>query len=109
MIVRINLMTRFFTDATFSIYKYNGIRRNCCNTRCQRNAIVDEAKVGSSLTRSPADRVTFSNRSSAKARVVLPTAGDDVDTDEEAPEKPNEEATDDSDFLVDFPNDTEVH
>jgi hypothetical protein len=40
--------------------------------------------------------------------VVVPTAGDDVDTDEEAPEKHDEEATDDSDFLVDFPDDTEV-
>ena len=40
--------------------------------------------------------------------MVLPTAGDDVDTDEEAPEKPSEEATDDSDFLVDFPDDTEA-
>jgi len=39
--------------------------------------------------------------------VVLPIT-DDVDTDEEGPEKLNEEATDDSDFLVDFPDDTEV-
>jgi len=44
---------------TFSIYKYNGIRPNCCNTRCQRSAIGDEAKV-SCLTRNPVDQVTFS-------------------------------------------------
>ena len=32
-----------------------------------------------------------------------------MDSDEEALEKHEEEATDDSDFLVDFPDDTEVH
>ncbi|KAF8899939.1 hypothetical protein CPB84DRAFT_1779760 [Gymnopilus junonius] len=43
-------------------------------------------------------------KSTAVARVVLPTA--DVDTDEEPPED-GEEETDDGDFLADFPDDTE--
>jgi hypothetical protein len=40
--------------------------------------------------------------------VAIPITGDGADTDEEAPEHGDEEATDESDFLVDFPDDTEV-
>lgn len=47
-------------------------------------------------------------RSTATARVVLPTAHAEVDTDEEPAEDGPEEETDDGDFLGDFPDETEV-
>ena len=40
--------------------------------------------------------------------MALPTVGDGADTDEEVPDNADEEVTDDPDFLVDFPDDTEV-
>lgn len=57
------------------------------------------------------DRVnlwTCSTRSTPTARVLLPTAPVDVDTDEEAAEDGVEEETDDGDFLSEFPDETEV-
>ena len=47
-------------------------------------------------------------RPTPTARVVLPSTSADFDTDEEVGEDGEAEEIDDGDFLVDFPDNTEV-
>ncbi|PPQ67525.1 hypothetical protein CVT25_006066 [Psilocybe cyanescens] len=53
------------------------------------------------------ESLELKKKSTPTARVLLPTAPVDVDTDEEAAEDGVEEETDDGDFLSEFPDETE--